>query len=159
MIRIPRKLGVLTLALTLLVGLSTPAAAQHLYDPNANPRADIDSALAKARADGKLVLLDFGADWCVDCLVLDTFFRDSTVKPFLDSHFHVVRIDVGRWDHNLDLSKQYGNPIDNGVPAVVILSPKGDVLDSTADGALESARNMTPVDIRKYLERWAARKH
>lgn len=147
----------LGLSASLLVAAS-PIGAQRLYDPKADARTAIDLALAKAKAADKLVLIDFGADWCVDCLVLDTFFSDSTVKPFLDSHFVVVRVDVGRWDNNLELSKRYGSPIDKGVPAVVILSANGDVLDSTADGALESARKMTAADVRKYLERWAAKK-
>ncbi len=153
------RLTILGLGLSASLLLDPSAAkAQQLYDPGADAVAAIDSALSKAKAADKLVLVDFGADWCVDCLVLDTFFSDSTVKPYLDSHFVVVRVDVGRWDHNLDLSKRYGSPIDKGVPAVVILSANGDVLDSTANGALESARNMTAADILKYVQRWAAKK-
>jgi len=36
---------------------------------------------------------------------------------FLDDHFHVVNVDVGNWDRNLDVSQRYGSPIDGGIPA------------------------------------------
>src|SRR2546426_8240097 len=104
----------LTTLLTLALGAYTPAPAQGPYDKGADAHTDIQTALTEARADGKLVLLDFGANWCLDCIVLSHLFEDKTVHPFLDDNFHVVSIDVGNWDRNLDVSKQYGSPIDNG---------------------------------------------
>ena len=116
------------------------------------------TALTEARADGKLVLLDFGANWCLDCIVLSHLFEDKTVHPFLDDNFHVVSIDVGNWDRNLDVSKQYGSPIDNGIPAVVILTGSGDVLASTKSGALADARTATAREVLDYLKGWVAQK-
>ena len=125
------------------------------YDETADARHDIAAALALAKVDKKNVLLDFGANWCPDCLVLSKLFDDDTVKPYRELNFHVVPIDVGRWTKNLDLNKEYGSPIDKGIPAVVVLAPDGRMVDSTKDGQLESARKSTPAEILGYLKKWA----
>ena len=122
-----------------------------IYDPGADPSADIDAALAAASTDGKPVLLDFGADWCPDCVVLSRMFDDPSFADYLDD-VHVVRIDVGYWDHNLDVSKQNGDPIAVGIPAVVLVSPTGETLGTTADGRLASAASMTPEAVLRVLQ-------
>ncbi|MGD8241019.1 MAG: thioredoxin family protein, partial [Armatimonadota bacterium] len=99
-------------------GATRQAAAEGPYDPTADAHQDIEDALRQSQGDQKLVLLDFGANWCVDCLVLDELFQDSKVAEFLQANFRVVHIDVGEFDRNLDISDTYGNPIANGVPAV-----------------------------------------
>jgi thiol:disulfide interchange protein len=145
--------------LVMLAGMASAhstAHAQGPYDSRAQPRADIAAASQQARADNKLVLLDFGANWCLDCVVLSRLFDDPGVRPFLREHFHVVQIDVGNWDRNLDVSRQYGDPIHGGIPAVVVLSPSGNVLASTRDGALADARTATAKEILGYLQRWVA---
>ncbi len=134
------------------VDLSAP------YDENAVPQKDIVKELAKSEKDGKLVLLDFGANWCPDCLVLSTLFEDPAVKPFLEENFHVVRIDIGYGDKNLDVAQQYGNPIANGIPAVVVLAPNGEMIATTKDGSLANARTATAQDILAYLQKWRAQK-
>lgn len=126
------------------------------YDEQANPKTDIAAALKLAQSEDKLVLLDFGADWCPDCLVLDDLYKDQQVAPYLADHFEVVRIDVGNWDHNLDVSKQYGSPIDNGIPAVVILNAQGDIVASTGDGSLANARTAKAKEILDLLQKWVA---
>jgi thiol:disulfide interchange protein len=128
------------------------------YDESADPKADISAALALAKTDSKYVLLDFGANWCVDCLVLSKLFEDPTVKPFLDANYHVVRIDVGYWDKNTDVSDQYGNPIEAGIPAVVVLKPDGETVATTKAGELANAETATAQDILTYLQQWAPKK-
>jgi thiol:disulfide interchange protein len=131
-------------------------AGQADYDPKRKPRQDISAALLQARADKKLVLLDFGADWCLDCVVLSALFRDKTVAPYLNQHFHVVKIDIGEWNRNLDVSKEYGDPIKKGVPAVVVLSPRGSMVASTGNGALSTARRAKASDVLTLLQGWVA---
>lgn len=130
---------------------ATPPGPSSIYDPAADPSADIAAALAAAAGDGKPVLLDFGADWCPDCIVLTRMLEMPEFADYLRG-VHVVRIDVGTWDHNLDVAKAYGDPIATGIPAVVLLSPQGKVLGSTADGRLASAASMNPIDVLHILQ-------
>jgi len=127
------KTVALATVLTLVIGAYAPAPAQGPYDKQADAHKDIETALRQAGADDRLVLLDFGANWCLDCIVLSRLFEDKTVRSFLQDNFHVVQVDVGNWDRNLDVSRKYGSPIDNGIPAVVILAGSGDVIASTFD--------------------------
>lgn len=46
--------------------------------------AELDARLAQARADGRAVMLDFYADWCVSCKEMETFtFTDARVQARL----------------------------------------------------------------------------
>lgn len=90
--------------------------------------------------------------------MLTVLFEDPAVKPFLDENFRVVRIDIGYGDKNLDIAEQYGNPIANGIPAVVVLAPNGEILTTTQDGSLANARTATAQDILAYLQMWLALK-
>ncbi len=128
------------------------------YDEHAVAQEDIANALAKAGKDGKLVLLDFGSNSCADCLVLSALLEEPAVKPFLEENFHLVKINVGNRDKNLDLSKQYGDPIKKGIPAMVVLAPNGEILASTKDGALAKAGTATAQDILALLKSWVALK-
>lgn len=47
--------------------------------------AELDATLAKAKAQGKPVMLDFYADWCVSCKEMEKFtFTDARIKAKLD---------------------------------------------------------------------------
>jgi thiol:disulfide interchange protein len=140
---------------------SAPAEASQadesrpIYDVHADAQKDIARAVAQAKKEHKRVLIDFGADWCPDCVVLAHLFDDAKVKPFLDTHFVVVRVNVGQWDANLDVSEKYGDPIAKGIPAVVVLSPDQQIVASTGGGELANARTATKQDILTFLQQWA----
>ena len=134
---------------------ATVATGSDLYDERADARADIAAALAAAKADGKHVLLDFGADWCIDCHVLATYLQSPEGRRLVDSSFHVVSIDVGLWDHNVDVAATYGDPISNGIPGIVVLDRNGTVIGTSADGSLASASQMSQEQVLAYLARWA----
>jgi thioredoxin 1 len=135
-----------------------PALKTPPYDESADAKKDIAAAFAKAKADKKYVFLDFGANWCPDCHVLRRMLDDDQIKPFVESNYHVVSIDVGNWDKNLDVSAQYGSPIDKGIPAVVILDPDGTIITSTKEGQLADARSATKQDIFDFVKKWAPKK-
>ncbi len=126
-----------------------------LYDEKANAEQDIASALALAKADKKYVLLDFGGNWCPDCIVLAKLYEAEPLKSFMEKNYHFVAVDVGYFDKNLNISARYGDPIKKGVPAVVVLDPSGKMVGSTGDGALESARNMSGQQVLDILKKWA----
>ena len=132
------------------------AATWSLYDPGLDAPAAIVAALARSKVDGKNVLLDFGADWCPDCHVLDSYFEDPRAKAILEDSYHVVRIDVGYFDKNLESATKYGNVIPVGIPSVVILDSKGTKLVDTAAGELADSRRYTADDIVSFLSQWAS---
>lgn len=133
---------------------SAVSAAGHPFDERSDPRADIAHALGQAKQDGKFVLLEFGANWCPDCIMLARLFDHASVKPFLDENFHLVKVDVGKHDKNQDLVTIYGSPVAKGIPAIVVLDPDGNVLAATNGGELANARSATVQEILEFLKRW-----
>lgn len=60
--------------------------------------ADLDQAVAQARAHGRPVMLDFYADWCVSCKEMEKYtFTDPTVEAALRRAV-LLRADVTRND-------------------------------------------------------------
>ncbi|WP_176930384.1 thioredoxin family protein [Actinacidiphila guanduensis] len=135
-------------------GTAAPSERPGGYDPARNASADIAAARRAAAADGRPVLIDFGADWCPDCVVLGrTFTRPATAK--LVDHYHVVRVDVGRFDHNLDIAGRYLDLQTSGIPALVVLDAKGTVRTTTDQGQFADARSMPESQVDLFLKKWA----
>jgi thioredoxin 1 len=127
------------------------SAADLPYNETAVAKADITRALEQAKSDGTKVLIIFGANWCKDCRQLDKSMsggsRDLIIKKFI-----VVKVDVGNFDKNLDLSMKYGNPTKKGIPAAVILSADGDLIYSTKAGELSDARKLGDGGIYAFFK-------
>jgi len=70
--------------------------------------------------------------------------------------FRVVKVDVGRFDRNVDVATAYGVPLQSGIPAIAILSPRHEVLYATRAGELADARKMGDAGIHEFFERAAA---
>jgi len=122
-------------------------------DPDEVP-AEIASALAAASKDHKRVLLVFGGNWCYDCHVLDTTFRSKSISPLVNANYHVVHVNVGNYDKNLDLAKKYEIPLDKGVPSLAILEADGKLIVSQKKGEFESAVRLGPEDVVEFLKKW-----
>jgi uncharacterized protein YyaL (SSP411 family) len=79
-----------------------------------------DDVLARAKSEGKLVLLDLEAVWCHWCHVMDeTSYRDPEVARLLGEHYLAVRVDQ---DSRPDLSNRYE---DYGWPATIVFRGDG----------------------------------
>src|SRR3979490_3069140 len=94
---------------------------KNLYSETANPSADIAAALAQARREHKRVILDFGGNWCGDCQVLDIYFHQPPNLALLNQKFILVHVNIGQYDHNIEITKKYQVPINKGVPALAVL--------------------------------------
>jgi protein disulfide-isomerase len=118
-------------------------------------QADITTAIHRAKASGRRVLIDFGAGWCVDCRVLDTIMERPAVAPTVKKNFVIVHVNVHNFNFNMDISRMYGNACKGGIPALVVLDGRGKMLVNTHDGSFEHARVFGNSDVLKFLNRWA----
>jgi thiol:disulfide interchange protein DsbD len=65
-------------------GTAAAAEQQDLAFENVKNVAELDARLAAAKANGRAVMLDFYADWCVSCKEMDRFtFHDPKVRARL----------------------------------------------------------------------------
>jgi thioredoxin 1 len=125
-----------------------------LYPPAEEAKAEISSALAAASKDHKRVLLVFGGNWCYDCHVLDTTFRSKEFAALVNANYHVIHINVGNYDANLDLADKYQIPLKKGVPSLAILDPDGKLVVSQKNGEFESTVRIGPEDVVEFLKKW-----
>jgi len=144
----------LAIALMALAGLSI--AADQPYDESADAKAEIAKALAQAREAKVPVLVVFGANWCGDCKMLDMALRSGASAPLINKSFKVVKVNVGRFDQNVDVAERYGVPLKMGIPAVAVLAPDGTVTYSTRAGELADARKMGDTGIYEFFVKVAA---
>ena len=133
-----------------------PAVKKHLYSAEADPKAEIASALKQASVEHKRVILDFGGDWCGDCQVLDIYFHQSPNLELLDKNFLLVHVDIGRFDKNLDIPEKYNIPLKKGVPALAVLDASGKLLYSQQAAEFGDMRYMYSTSVTDFLNRWKA---
>ncbi|MFL6678749.1 MAG: thioredoxin family protein [Burkholderiaceae bacterium] len=138
----------LTVAIALAAGVA--AAADKPYDESADAKAQIAVALRDAAAAHEPVLLIFGANWCPDCRALDHALKTGKNAELM-GRFKVVKVDVGHFDHNVDVSTAYGNATVKGIPSAVIVSPDNRILFMTKAGELADARAMSEDGIYQFF--------
>ncbi len=127
------------------------------YDEKADANTAVAAAKAQAKAQHKLLVIDLGGNWCGDCRILAATMDLPELKAFVDAHYEVITVDVGRFDKNLQIPAHYGiTQRLEGVPALLIVDPSTDhLLDGGHVAALADARHMTPQALADWLAQWA----
>ena len=152
----------ISVLLTVIVILGACTAAQNAtaadtpYNDAADAKLEIKHALARAADTHTSVIVVFGANWCPDCRELDHAMKNGDCASLMARDFQVVNVSVGRWDKNLDVAKSYGVPLENGIPAVAVVSSHNKVLYVTKEGELANARDMGDAGIYDFFKRVTA---
>lgn len=160
-----RRLLATAALLALLRTPVAPAAAPTAgpYDPKADAAAALKSAGERAGASGKRVLAVVGGNWCGWCRALDRLMHeDAAVKAELDSGFELVHVNFSKENKNEAVMESLGRPDKLGFPALVVLSPKLDVLTKQESESLETANKKVPghdpKKVASFLRSWSPRK-
>lgn len=122
------------------------------YDAKADARRDIAEAKARAAANGKMVMVTFGANWCPDCLTLHKDLADPVTSEYAHKKFEMVNVDVGEFDKNGNVARELGVNAVNGIPLAVFFSSDGRPICDTTGGELEPSRHYTSREILDFLE-------
>ena len=133
-----------------------PIVSMHVYDEKADADKVVDAAFARAKKSHKLLLLDLGGNWCPDCVVLHNLMLVPTMQKFIDAHYEVALVDVGKFDRNPQIAARYGYTTRlKGVPTILVVNPETNkVINSDQVFALSNAGHQTPQDLADYLARW-----
>lgn len=140
-------------SITSLSQLTVPDAP---FDTAADADAEVDAAIYRARESGKRVLIDLGGNWCADCRILSGLMALPEMETFLKAHYEIVDVDVGRFNRNLQIPARYGITSRlEGVPAILVVTPEGRLVNRGRVSAIEDARHMTPQALADWLAQWA----
>ena len=101
-----------------LVNETSPYLLQHAHNP-VNWVAWNESVFKKAKAENKLLVLDFGAEWCLPCRRMEkTTLVDRRVVELL-KQVVFVRLDT---DQHTEIAQQLGVV---GLPDIRFVAPDG----------------------------------
>ena len=132
--------ALLILAAPGLTACATTASAQSYpeaaaYDPAADAAKQLDEALARARTDGKKVLLVMGANWCHDSRALAGWLATPRFQQLVADKYELLFVDVGTpqtgQGRNLELASRFGIEV-KSTPTVLVLSGSGELLNRDA---------------------------
>ncbi len=125
-----------------------------VYDVEANASADIEKAVARARKNNTRVLVVYGGNWCGWCVKLDEFFKkDRTVARTVRYEYELVKVDIGRFDKNIDIVNKYGASLKKkGVPYLTILDGNGAVVANQNTGDLEKDDHHDSAKVEAFLQ-------
>ena len=118
---------------------AAPATAEqtHFYPKDADGPAAFNAALTDAKAQNKLAVIVFGADWCHDSRALARVLLSDQFKTEFGARFAVTFINVGQPQTgagtNLDLVKRLGVKNLKSTPALFVVSPAGKLLNGKQD--------------------------
>jgi thiol:disulfide interchange protein DsbD len=88
---------------------------------------DEAAAFAQARAEGKGVMVDFGAEWCTPCDELEVTFGDPDVYDAITKNFVPLKFDVTDTASDVNSERRARYKADT-LPSVVFMSTDGRVL-------------------------------
>lgn len=126
-----------------------------IYNPNADAKADIKNAVAKAKAENKHVLIQVGGNWCSWCI---KFHKFATTEPKVDSiikaDYVYMLLNYSKENKNLDVLKTLQYPQRFGYPVFVVLDGTGKLLHIQDSGVLELDKNYDPKKVFSFLKGW-----
>jgi thioredoxin:protein disulfide reductase len=97
--------------------------------------AELDRAIASASKQGRMIMVDFSAEWCVECKVME---RNVLSVPAVLQELNnivLIRADVTRVDQSTKKLMQRFDVV--GPPTVVFLDPEGsEISDARVTGAV-----------------------
>lgn len=121
--------------------------APALAAPSLSPAEQIlAGAETQALAQHKAIFFIFGASWCGPCHRLDAFLAAPEIRPIVEKHFIVAKVNIqerfGKHPEldtpgGSELAAKYGNT--DGVPFIVFL-------DASGAPIVTSNRNGSPKD-------------
>ena len=94
-------------------------------DFNLNTEKTLTAVLEQAAAENKLVFVDFYADWCLPCQLMDEeVFNKAEVYNLMNKHFVNYKVDIEK-SNGANLKLMFNA---SGLPTLLFLDSKGKVL-------------------------------
>lgn len=127
------------------------------YDGDDDASDEVAAARTAAMAEGHLLMVTFGANWCQDCRSLHRNLHSEEVQLYTEGMFRFVNVDVGKFNQNRHVADQLGVSLRRGIPVAVFFDRQGQLIGTTNEGQLEPARYYTSKQILKFMRDIAER--
>ena len=124
------------------------------YDEKVVDSLQLDEFIDLSISKGKQPVVIFGGNWCPDCRILEGTLAMPTIKKFLQQHYQVMHIDIGRYDRNMELMDHLNIESKKGVPRVVILDLEKNIVNSSTSSEWTTARDRKQQEIYNYFQKF-----
>lgn len=145
--------------LLIIVNLSIANAfsqdKEKLYDPEVDAEKEIATAIKKATAEKKHIILQVGGNWCSWCIQFHNFCKkDEEVSKLLTDNYLIIHLNYSKENKNEALLKKYRYPQRFGFPVFVVLDEKGKYLHTQNSVYLEEGKGYSKKEIMGFLKAW-----
>jgi len=142
-------------------GCGKKSVGPPIYDTKADGAKLIADALAVAQREHMRVLIEFGANWCIWCHRLhDLLTADPEISAYFKHRFLLVLVDVDNRNgprRNEELVARYSNPIEHGLPGLILLDPNGQQLKTQDPAEFETGDHYDRAKVMQFLKEWASK--
>jgi len=136
-------------------GLIGQTSKVKLYNPEADAKSDILEAVAKAKQEGKHVLLQIGGNWCGWCISFDkTVKSDASLKRTLDASYVTYHLNYSKGALNEGILASLGYPQRFGFPVFVVLDGDGKRLHTQSSAYLEEGKGHSVKKVMTFFNSW-----
>ena len=144
-------IGFILIPLMLLMGCQSTThhgevLPQYTFIAHDNDMERVASAQSTAQANGKLLLVVMGAQWCHDSRGLAAKFSTNQMQTILSDRFETVFIDVGYFDDLHYLPQKYAYPAYFGTPTVMVINPETSQLLNEVNLSKWQSADSVPMD-------------
>lgn len=123
------------------------------YDPARNSFVDFEMAKKDAKASGKLILVEFGGDWCIWCRRIEKFMLSTPdINNGVDDVFVFLKVNVSDENKNEKFVNEF--PAIKGYPFFVITDSNGVILEPQNTGALEEGKGYSVDKFKAFIAKW-----
>jgi thiol:disulfide interchange protein len=127
------------------------------FDPLRDPAADLKTAIASAKKNGKRIILDVGGEWCVWCHILDEYIAaNPDIAEILNDNYVWLKINMSEENENKEFLSAY--PPIKGYPHLFVLETDGTFLHSQDTAPLETRKSYDEMLFKNFLIKWAPTK-
>jgi thioredoxin-related protein len=151
-----KGLILLFLSFVLLLGTSAQQTVK-IYDPSADAKKEIASAIQRAEANGKHVFIQVGGNWCPWCIRFHKFVHeDAKLDSLMMADYEVVLVNFSKENENREVLASLDYPQRFGYPVFVILDGKGNRIHTQDSGFLEEGIGYSHEKVERMFLLWSA---
>lgn len=117
--------------LPLFIGASAPKAKESVKFFNGS----LTAAMEQAKKEGKLVFVDFYANWCSPCRLMDEYtFTDPELARYMSDKYVPVKVNIDDFD-GFAYKQQYNI---NLLPTLIVMNCEGKEIERKEEGLVPS---------------------
>lgn len=140
------------------VNIMAQQSTVNIYNPAANAKADIQTAVKKARAENKHVLIQIGGNWCSWCVRMHKLFHENKqIDSTLKANYVFILVNYSKENKNLAVLKELEFPQRFGFPVLVVLNKEGRRIHTQATDLLEEGKGYNNQKILTFLNKWSVK--